>query len=419
MRRGRPIASGSEAAPPPHPTSSAVPRSAALRARASRRSGAASRRRRRLAKSSTGSPMATRAPRPGSLGDGPIGEGVPPVVGRRLPTHRRPGAPGRCGPAVSRTHAPRSGPRAPAPRVPRRGAPRPRAPPPPRRPVLDADGVGDRGSAHVGHAEWTSRQVAVPKRLRNRPRCAPAGPARRVPSAPAGRNKRGLGHLDHPNEAVLWWDPDASVSAHSMRRWTMMLALGIRRVTAAHCHSSGGLGHGDLLCTNGAGRPPPAGGGMRARASDRAAERHPGNGACFVDVGASRGEGPFTSLGVLDRMPYESVDPSSRWRPPRRRPADRAGDDGGDRPLRARPCLAEAGGVGHALSDGRLTLGLAIGARPTTTGRRASIPPARGGRSPAAGGARGGVGAAARSPGLRDHPPLAATGRLSARRSAA
>src|SRR5260370_34228461 len=75
--------------------------------------------------------------------------------------------------------------------------------------------------------------------------------------------------------------------------------------------------------------------------------------------------GPFASLAVLDRVVYDSFDPllalaavaplTSRIRLPTNVLIG---------PLRSTAQLAKSTASLHALSDGRLTLGLAIGARP-------------------------------------------------------
>jgi alkanesulfonate monooxygenase SsuD/methylene tetrahydromethanopterin reductase-like flavin-dependent oxidoreductase (luciferase family) len=99
----------------------------------------------------------------------------------------------------------------------------------------------------------------------------------------------------------------------------------------------------------------------------------PGASAALLLEWARRADaGPFTSLGVLDRVVYESYDPFLAL-------ALAAGVTTRVRlattiviaPLRAPALLAKSAATLHAVSSGRLVLGMAVGARPddyTATG---------------------------------------------------
>jgi alkanesulfonate monooxygenase SsuD/methylene tetrahydromethanopterin reductase-like flavin-dependent oxidoreductase (luciferase family) len=105
------------------------------------------------------------------------------------------------------------------------------------------------------------------------------------------------------------------------------------------------------------------------------------DGALLVEWARRAEEGPFTSLGVLDRIPYGSADPfvslAAAAATTRRIGLVTMVAIG---PLRSTVLLAKRAASVHALSDGRLMLGLAIGAR-TDDYLAAGVDPAgRGGR---------------------------------------
>ena len=71
------------------------------------------------------------------------------------------------------------------------------------------------------------------------------------------------------------------------------------------------------------------------------------DGALLVDWARKADAGPFSSLGVLDRLLYDSFDPfASLAAAAAVTRADRAGDDGGDRPAAARRDAGQGGRVG-------------------------------------------------------------------------
>jgi alkanesulfonate monooxygenase SsuD/methylene tetrahydromethanopterin reductase-like flavin-dependent oxidoreductase (luciferase family) len=88
------------------------------------------------------------------------------------------------------------------------------------------------------------------------------------------------------------------------------------------------------------------------------------DGALLVDWARRAEEGPFTSLGVLDRLPYGSFDPfltlAAAAAATRRIGLVTMVAIG---PLRSTMLLAKRAASVQALSGGRLALGLAIGAR--------------------------------------------------------
>src|SRR4030095_7889394 len=88
------------------------------------------------------------------------------------------------------------------------------------------------------------------------------------------------------------------------------------------------------------------------------------DGGLVVEWAQRADAGPFSSLAVLDRVAYESLEPFTAL-------AAAAGVTAGVRlatmiavaPLRSAALLAKEAASLHVLSRGRLTLGLAIGAR--------------------------------------------------------
>ena len=87
-------------------------------------------------------------------------------------------------------------------------------------------------------------------------------------------------------------------------------------------------------------------------------------GTLLLDWARRADEGSFSSLGVLDRVAYDSYEPFTAL-------AGAAGVTSRIRlatmiaigPLRATALLAKQAASVHGLSGGRLTLGLAVGAR--------------------------------------------------------
>ena len=135
-------------------------------------------------------------------------------------------------------------------------------------------------------------------------------------------------------------------------------------------------------------------------------------GELLLDWARRADEGPFSSLGVLDRIVYDSLEPFAAL-------AAAAGVTSRVRlatmiaigPLRPTGLLAKQAASVHALSGGRLTLGLAVGARledyeaagveharPWEKARRAArVHPRRRGRRPRSG--RRGTGSSSSSAG--------------------
>src|SRR5438132_409128 len=159
--------------------------------------------------------------------------------------------------------------------------------------------------------------------------------------------------------AVLWTLPEASVSHHSIRRWTRIWAGSPSPEGASSGSERFGWSAmaGSIVYVRSRGRRMRVGVGLPSTV--------PGaNGALLLEWAGRADAGPFSSVGVLDRPAYPSHDPfvslaaaAATTRRVRLVTMVAIG------PLRSTAVLAKQAASVNAVSNGRLVLGLSIGAR--------------------------------------------------------